>query len=145
MSIRGRVQRLEEARASRTEAAWFRDIPDHVLPEPACYFLTNIVADLRRDFQLEELGGDRLRDLECLGGAGVNAWAAANGLPSVPLGEVTEFPHYGGGVYVTSRHWRPIYALASHAFLGTLTDEEMASVMGTAPADKHLVPGKAVS
>ena len=139
------MQKLEEAWGTQSEVPWFRDVPDHVLPEPACYFMTNIVADLREDFQLEELDGDRLHDLECLGGARVNDWAAANGLPCVPLGEVTEFPRYGGGVYVTSRHWRPIYALASHAFLGTLTDEEMASVMGTDLADKHLVPGETVS
>ena len=83
--------------------------------------------------------------IEYVKGRGVQTEVGIPNAVRLPFEEVTEFSRYGGGVYVTSRHWRPIYALASHAFLSTLTDEEMASVMGTALADKHLVPGETVS
>jgi hypothetical protein len=139
--LRTRVERLERAAPVTVSQSWWLDFPDHVQEPPSCWFVSNAVEDWRAGAGLEPIDALRRRDgglpprddgraerLRWLTAAAINHWATENGLPPIPLTDVSESAN-AAGHYVVSQHSRPVYALAGYAHLMLLTEAEQAILL----------------
>ena len=113
MSLEARVTRLEKAASPGGPGAWWEEIPDEVQEPPGCWFMSNLIDQLREKDGKPALAWGDSRRLPTP--AAINRWLAARGECPVPLGDVQESENLAGH-YVTSSHWQPIAALAIAAY-----------------------------